>query len=104
MPGEGLSARHAVRRRNALSFTISFEIDSFPAYWIQKQPGLDERHDLRGLASMNHLVMADLQAGLEKIRQSPKDEGVQELHVRRPKVGSRELLQQARLDLIEGLV
>jgi hypothetical protein len=104
MPGEGLSARHAVRRRNALSFTIGFEIDTFPAYWIQKQRGLAERHDLRGLASMNHLVMADLQAGLEKIRQSPKDQGVLELLVRRPKVGWRELLQQAQLDLIEGLV
>jgi len=53
---------------------------------------------------MNHLAMVELQAGLEKIRQSPKDKGVLELIVRRPKVGSRELLQEGQLDTVEGLV
>lgn len=53
---------------------------------------------------MNHLAMVELQAGLEKIRQSPKDRGVLELIVRRPKVGSRELLQEGQLDTVEGLV
>ena len=56
------------------------------------------------MAGMNQLVMAELQAGLEKIRQSPKDAGVLELIVRRPKTGVREILQEGQLDLVEGLV
>jgi len=56
------------------------------------------------MAGMNHLVMAELQTGLEKIRQSPKHGGVLELIVRRPNTGVRELLQEGRLDLHEGLV
>ena len=56
------------------------------------------------MVGMNHLVMAELQAGLEKIRQSPKDAGVLELIVRRPKTGAREILQEGQLDLIDGLV
>jgi hypothetical protein len=56
------------------------------------------------MAGMNHLVMAELQAGLEKIRQSPKDAGVLELIVRRPKTGVREILPEGQLDLFEGLV
>jgi len=56
------------------------------------------------MAGLNHLVMIELQAGLEKIRQSPKDAGVLELIARRPKIGARELLQEGRLDLVEGLV
>ena len=56
------------------------------------------------MADINHLAMAELQAGLEKIRQSPKDAGVLELIVRRPKTGAREILEEGQLDLIEGLV
>jgi hypothetical protein len=56
------------------------------------------------MAGLNHLTMVELHAGLEKIRQSPKDAGVLELIVRRPKIGARELLQEARLDPVEGLV
>lgn len=56
------------------------------------------------MTGMKHLAMAELQAGLEKIRRSPKDEGVLELIVRRPKVGAREILQEAKLDLVDGLV
>ena len=50
---------------------------------------------------MNHLAMVELQAGLERIRQSPKDAGVLKLIVRRPKIGDREILQEGQLDLIE---
>ena len=53
---------------------------------------------------MNHLTMSELQAGLEKIRESPQDAGVLELIVRRPKTGAREILHEGQLDLIEGLV
>jgi len=52
----------------------------------------------------NHLGMKDLLAGLERIRQSPKNSGVLELIVRRPKIGARESLHEGQLDLTEGLV
>jgi len=48
--------------------------------------------------------MAELEAGLDAIRQSPKDEGVIALIVRRPKVDAREVLEEGELDLVEGLV
>ena len=35
---------------------------------------------------------------------SPKDEGVLELIVRRPRVDEREVLEEGELDLVEGLV
>ena len=53
---------------------------------------------------MVHLTIAQLEAGLETIRQSPKDEGVLDLIVRRPQVGEREVLEAGRLDPEEGLV
>src|SRR5207253_7211434 len=48
--------------------------------------------------------MAELEAGLDAIRQSPKDAGILELIVRRPAVGEREVLRAAELDLVEGLM
>jgi MOSC domain-containing protein YiiM len=53
---------------------------------------------------VKHLTLAELEAGLEEIRQSPDDEGVLELIVRRPQIGQREILQKGELDLVEGLV
>ena len=53
---------------------------------------------------MKHLTMEELEAGLEDIRRSPKDEGVLELIVRRPSVGERESLAEGELDVAEGLV
>lgn len=53
--------------------------------------------------SDKHLTMAELEAGLDKIRQSPKDEGVLNLIVRRPEPESREVLTVGELDLTEGL-
>lgn len=50
-----------------------------------------------------HLTIEELEAGLENIRQSPKDNGVLDMIVRRPKVEEREVLTEGRLDLIEGL-
>jgi hypothetical protein len=52
---------------------------------------------------MKHLTMEELAAGLDEIRQSPKDEGVLEMIVRRPRIGERELLEEGELDFIEGL-
>src|ERR1700682_3891180 len=56
------------------------------------------------MADAQHLTRAELEAGLDDIRQSPKDEGPLRLIVRRPKVGVRETWEEAHLDFVEGLV
>lgn len=56
------------------------------------------------MAEVKHLTTAELEAGLDTVRQSPKDEGVLEMIVRRPKSGEREVLAEAELDLKVGLV
>lgn len=48
--------------------------------------------------------MEELEAGLDHIRAAPRDEGALKLIVRRPRIEEREVLQEADLDLIEGLV
>lgn len=53
---------------------------------------------------MKHLTMAELEAGLDEIRRAPKDKGVVELIVRRPKVDEREALQEGELSIEDGLV
>ena len=56
------------------------------------------------MADIKHLTMAELETGLDEIRQSPKDEGVLEMIVRRPRTDEREVLAEGELDLIQGLV
>lgn len=51
-----------------------------------------------------HLSMKELEAGVDLILQSPKEEGVLEMIVRRPRTGEREVLKEGILDLKEGLV
>lgn len=53
---------------------------------------------------VTHLTMAQLEAGLDVIRQSPTDAGELQLIVRRPRVNQREVLDEAQLDTVEGLV
>jgi hypothetical protein len=53
---------------------------------------------------VKHLTTAELEAGLEEVRRSPKDGGPLELIVRRPREGEREVLAEGVLDLAEGLV
>jgi hypothetical protein len=53
---------------------------------------------------MKHMTMEELTAGVDAIRSAPKSVGVLELIVRRPKADRRELLQEAQLDVVEGLV
>jgi hypothetical protein len=53
---------------------------------------------------VKQLSMEELEAGLDEIRRSPKDDGVLDLIVRRPEVGEREVLQEGELDPAEGLV
>jgi hypothetical protein len=56
------------------------------------------------MVSGQHLTMAELEAGLAQIRQSPKEAGVLALIVRRPQVAAREVLDEGHLDLVDGLV
>jgi hypothetical protein len=51
-----------------------------------------------------HLNTTELEAGMEQVRRSPKDEGMLEMIVCRPQSGERELLTEGRLDLAEGLL
>jgi len=51
-----------------------------------------------------HLTTAELDAGLDAIRVSPREAGVLEMIVRRPAVGVREILEEGELDLARGLV
>ena len=53
--------------------------------------------------AVKHLTMDELEAGLDYIRQSPKDEGVLELIARRPRDDERETLEAGQLDLQSGL-
>jgi MOSC domain-containing protein len=53
---------------------------------------------------VRHLTTEELHAGIPEIMQSPKDEGVLRLIVRRPAIGEREVLDQAELDCEVGLV
>jgi hypothetical protein len=52
---------------------------------------------------VKHLTTVELEAGLDAIRQSPKDEGVLELIVRRPRMDEREVLAEGELNPAEGL-
>jgi len=48
--------------------------------------------------------MDELQEGLDEVRRSPRDAGVLQLIVRRPQIDERELLEEGKLDPVEGLV
>ena len=53
---------------------------------------------------MRHLTTAELEAGLDSIRSAPKDMGELALIVCRPQDDEREVLEEATLDLSNGLV
>src|SRR6266851_9480413 len=56
------------------------------------------------VTKQKHLTMAELEAGLDEIRQSPTDEGLLQWIVRRPRVDAREVLEEGELHPSEGLV
>ena len=56
------------------------------------------------MEAVRHLTMGELEAGLDEIRQSPKEAGELQLIVRRPRVEEREILHEGELNLVEGLV
>ena len=51
-----------------------------------------------------YATQSELAAGIEAVRAAPRGEGVVELIVRRPAVDEREVVDEAELDLAEGLV
>jgi Uncharacterized protein conserved in bacteria len=51
-----------------------------------------------------HLNLAEIEAGMPHVLSSPKNDGVLELIVRRPKVNAREVVQTAELNIVNGLV
>jgi hypothetical protein len=53
---------------------------------------------------MKPLTLVELEAGLDEIRQSPRDGGRLDLIVRRPAIGMREIIEEGHLDVSEGLV
>lgn len=53
---------------------------------------------------VRHLTRAELDAGLEAIRNSPKDNGTVELIVSRPQPGARVVLDDAQLDPASGMI
>lgn len=54
--------------------------------------------------TMTHLTLEELEAGLGWIRQSPGDNGLVALIVRRPQIDERETLEEGELDLADGLI
>jgi len=56
------------------------------------------------MVTIKHMTTAELEAGLDDIREAPKDTGVVQLIVRRPDTGEREILEEGQLDTAEGLV
>ncbi len=56
------------------------------------------------MTDLKYMTIEKLEAGLDNIRQSPKDQGRLESIVRRPQSGEREVIEEGQLDLIQGLV
>ena len=56
------------------------------------------------LDKAQYLSLSELEAGLDHIRQAPKDSGTLKMIARRPAVDERELLAAGELDREEGLV
>jgi hypothetical protein len=53
---------------------------------------------------MTSPTLEQLMAALDHIRQSPKNQGRLEMIVRRPAIGTREVIEEGELDPVEGLV
>src|SRR6185369_15665388 len=55
-------------------------------------------------SNVKHLTTAELEAALDHLRQTPKDDGVLHLIVARPDVDEREVLDEAELHVTDGLI
>ena len=56
------------------------------------------------MSAIQHLTLVELEAGLDTICQSPREESGLAMIVRRPAVGEREVMDEGKLDLLEGLI
>lgn len=56
------------------------------------------------MTEVKHLTLAEMEAGLEVIRQAPKNVGVLKLISRRPNTEEREVLEEGELDPAHGLI
>lgn len=56
------------------------------------------------MLTTEYLSMSELEAGMEHIRQAPRDHGTLKMIVRRPRDDEREVMDQGELSLAEGLV
>jgi hypothetical protein len=54
--------------------------------------------------AVKHLTTSELEVGLDEVIRSPKDGGILQLIVRRPRVGEREILEEGQLDQVDGLI
>lgn len=54
--------------------------------------------------AVKHLTTQELEAALDHLREAPKDNGVVQLIVRRPQTDHREVLEEAELDPVKGLI
>jgi hypothetical protein len=52
---------------------------------------------------MTHRSHSELESGLDHVRAAPKDRGVLAMIVRRPQIGARDVLDEAELNVVEGL-
>jgi hypothetical protein len=55
-------------------------------------------------STVKHLTMQELEAALNHLRETPRDEGVLHLIVCRPDVDQRTILNEAELDPFKGLI
>ena len=60
--------------------------------------------ETKTITVMRHLTKDELEAGLDEIRNAPKECGTVQLIVRRPQTDAREVLEEASLDLENGLL
>lgn len=51
-----------------------------------------------------HITLAEIEAGIDHVLASPRDNGSIELIVRRPKINGREVIDKAELDIEKGLI
>ncbi len=56
------------------------------------------------MLNVQHLSIAELEAGMDDILQSPKDNGVLKMIVRRPQDDEREVVASGELDPLQGLL
>ena len=56
------------------------------------------------MSTLTHVSISELEAGMDHIRQSPRDNGTLKMIVRRPNVDEREVLSEGELNSEDGLV